>query len=198
MDDDDLLKFVLDHIRERKSASDLVEGLEPVSTSRLQPPFSSPSTIISLSLSLSHREVPRTCLAMEESVEGVVRDGSQPLSISSRLSPSLARASSFDLPFEADFTPFPRRDDLAAFSLLSIRLLTPIPPFLPLLSLFSRGRPSFVRSSFSLPLSLPLCLERPQILEDEATPFAVSIWRAVLFESFASSEGLETREMTIE
>ncbi|KAL7412506.1 hypothetical protein BDY24DRAFT_393154 [Mrakia frigida] len=36
------------------------------------------------------------------------------------------------------------------------------------------------------------------ILEDEATPFAVSIWRAVLFESIASSEGLETKEMTVE
>lgn len=32
MDDDDLLKFVISHIRERKSAADLVEGLEPVST----------------------------------------------------------------------------------------------------------------------------------------------------------------------
>ncbi|CED83986.1 U1 snRNP complex, subunit SNU71 and related PWI-motif proteins [Phaffia rhodozyma] len=30
LDDDDLLNFVLDHIRGRKSASDLVEGLEPV------------------------------------------------------------------------------------------------------------------------------------------------------------------------
>jgi len=47
MDDDDLLKFVLDHIRERKSASELVEGLEPVSTSRpFNPPFSHPSTIL--------------------------------------------------------------------------------------------------------------------------------------------------------
>lgn len=37
-----------------------------------------------------------------------------------------------------------------------------------------------------------------QILEDEATPFTSSIWRAVVFESLASAEGFDSRDMVVE
>ena len=38
----------------------------------------------------------------------------------------------------------------------------------------------------------------PQVLEEEAVEFVISIWRQIIFESMAYGEGLHTEKMMVD